>query len=264
MDKKYNILKPVRNKNLIRLGRKADGGYVVDKEIVHNTNFLITFGLGPDWSFELDYIKHNPNIKIFMYDYTVSSFPYVKEIWKYLRRFLTFRAKLKDVLDRVTYLKNYLNFLKLKEVNFYPEKITFPIKEKIDTDIDKVFSRLPVDAKVVLKSDIEGSEFDVIDGILKYHSKIKMIIFEFHWMNKNEKIFLESLSKLKNKFNIIHIHGNNHCEKLPSGLPIALEMTLLNKDIQKDVGEYVKNFPIQDLDYPNNPYKEDLVFSFPD
>ena len=41
-------------------------------------------------------------------------------------------------------------------------------------------------------------------------------------------------------------------------------MTLLNKDIQKDVGEYVKNFPIQDLDYPNNPYKEDLVFSFPD
>ena len=127
MDKKYNILKPIRNKNLIRLGRKADGGYVVDKEIVHNTNFLITFGLGPDWSFELDYIKHNPNIKIFMYDYTVSSFPYVKEIWKYLRRFLTFRAKLKDVLDRVTYLKNYLNFLKLKEVNFYPEKITFPI-----------------------------------------------------------------------------------------------------------------------------------------
>ena len=180
------------------------------------------------------------------------------------KKILTFRAKLKDVLDRVTYLKNYLNFLKLKEVNFYPEKITFPIKEKIDTDIDKVFSRLPVDAKVVLKSDIEGSEFDVIDGILKYHSKIKMIIFEFHWMNKNEKIFLESLSKLKNKFNIIHIHGNNHCEKLPSGLPIALEMTLLNKDIQKDVGEYVKNFPIQDLDYPNNPYKEDLVFSFPD
>ena len=214
MDKKYNILKPIRNKNLIRLGRKADGGYVVDKEIVHNTNFLITFDLGPVGLLN-NYIKHNPNIKIFMYDYTVSSFPYVKEIWKYLRRFLTFRAKLKDVLDRVTYLKNYLNFLKLKEVNFYPEKITFPIKEKIDTDIDKVFSRLPVDAKVVLKSDIEGSEFDVIDGILKYHSKIKMIIFEFHWMNKNEKIFLESLSKLKNKFNIIHIHGNNHCEKLP-------------------------------------------------
>ena len=199
-----------------------------------------------------------------MYDYTVSSLPYLKEIWKYLRRFLTFRAKLNDVIDRITYLKNYLKFLNLKEVNFYSEKITYPMKEKIDTDIDKVFSRLPIDTKVVLKSDIEGSEFEVIDEILKHQSKIKMIIFEFHWMNTNEQIFLESVKKLKNNFNIIHIHGNNHCEKLQSGLPIALEMTLINKNIQKDEGKYVKNFPIKNLDYPNNPYKEDLTFSFTD
>ena len=41
-------------------------------------------------------------------------------------------------------------------------------------------------------------------------------------------------------------------------------MTFLNKNIQKDEGEYVKNFPIKNLDYPNNPYKEDLTFSFTD
>ena len=45
MDKKYNFLKPIKTNNLIRLGRKADGGYVVDKEIVLNTDYLITFGL---------------------------------------------------------------------------------------------------------------------------------------------------------------------------------------------------------------------------
>lgn len=264
MDKKYNFLKPIKNQNLIRLGRKADGGYIVDKKIVENTNFLISFGLGPDWSFELDFIKYNQQTKIFMYDYTVSSAPYLKEIWKYLRRFLTFRAKYKDVADRFTYLKNYLKFFKLSAVKFYPEKITYPIKKKIDTDIDKVFSRLPADAKVVLKSDIEGSEFEVVDEIIKYHLKIKMIIFEFHWMDKNEKIFLESVKKLKNKFNIIHIHANNHCGKLPTGLPIALEMTFLNKSIQTDEGDYVKNFPIENLDYPNNPFKKDLTFSFTD
>ena len=264
MDKKYNFLKPIRNKNLIRLGRKADGGYVVDKKIVESTNFLITFGLGPDWSFELDFIKNNKQIKIYIYDYTVSSTPYLKEVWKYLRRFLTFRAKYKDVSDRITYLKNYLKFFRLSEVNFYPEKITYPMKNKIDTDIDKVFSRLPVDAKVVLKSDIEGSEFEIIDEIMKHHSKIKMIIFEFHWMDINEKIFLESVKKLRHKFNIIHIHGNNHCGKLPTGLPIALEMTFINKNIQADEGDYVNNFPIKNLDYPNNPYKKDLTFSFKD
>ena len=33
MDKKYNFLKPLRTTNLTRLGRKADGGYVVDKKL---------------------------------------------------------------------------------------------------------------------------------------------------------------------------------------------------------------------------------------
>ena len=66
MEKKYNFLRPIKNKNLIRLGRKADGGYVVDKNVVQNTDYLVTFGLGPDWTFELDYIKINQNLKITM------------------------------------------------------------------------------------------------------------------------------------------------------------------------------------------------------
>ena len=118
MEKKYNFLRPIKNENLVRLGRNADGGYVVDKNVVENTNHLVTFGLGPDWSFELDYIKLNNKVKISMYDYTVSISPYLKEILKYLRRFLTFRSKFKDVNDRLNYLKNYLNFFKLKNVDF--------------------------------------------------------------------------------------------------------------------------------------------------
>ena len=180
MEKKYNFLRPIKNENLVRLGRNADVGYVVDKNVVENTNHLVTFGLGPDWSFELDYIKLNNKVKISMYDYTVSVSPYLKEILKYLRRFLTFRSKFKDVNDRLNYLKNYLNFFKLKNVDFYPEKITFPILNKIDTDINKVFLRIPNEEKIVLKSDIEGSEFKVIDEILNYSSRIKMLIFEFH------------------------------------------------------------------------------------
>ena len=66
VDKKYNFLKPIRTSNLIRLGRNLDGGYVVDFEIVKKCNTLITFGLGPDWSFELDYIKKNKEITIYI------------------------------------------------------------------------------------------------------------------------------------------------------------------------------------------------------
>ena len=127
----------------------------MDASIVENCNTLITFGLGPDWTFELDYIKKNDDVKIYMYDFSVSSLPYIKDLIKYLRRFLTFRTQYKSVSDRFNYLKKYLNFFKIKNVNFYKEKIAFPIKDKIDTDIDKVFSRVPKENNVVLKIDIE-------------------------------------------------------------------------------------------------------------
>ena len=264
MDKKFNFLKPLKNQNLIRVGREADGGYIVDEKVVASVDYLISFGMGSDWSFELDYIKINKKVKIFMYDCYVSKKPYLKEILKYLKRFLTFRCKYNDLKIRIILFKNYLDFFKIDSVKFYQEKITNIKKNKNDADIDKVFSRIPNEKKVVLKIDIEGTEFELIDDIIKYKSKIAMIIFEFHCLDQNEEIFTEAVKKIKEDFNIIHIHGNNHCEKLESGLPIALELTFINKDYQKDSGEYVKSFPIKNLDYPNNPYKEDLIFSFSD
>ena len=262
VDKKYNFLKPIRTSNLIRLGRNLDGGYVVDFEIVKKCNTLITFGLGPDWSFELDYIKKNKEIKIYIYDYTVSSYPYIKEIWKYFRRFITFRASLESVATRVKYLYNYQKFLNSKNVNFFKEKITFPIQNKIDTDIKKVFSRIDNTEDVILKIDIDGSEYKIIDEILKYSNRIEMLMFEFHFIDDKEFLFLDSVKKLKDHFEIIHIHGNNHFSKLDTGLPIILEITLLNKKYAPKNVEYVSNFPIKDLDYPNNPYKDDLIFNF--
>ena len=72
INKKYNFLQPIRTSNLKRLGRNGDGGYVVDYEIIKKTKTLITFGLGPDWSFELDYIKIKKDIKIYMITQSVA------------------------------------------------------------------------------------------------------------------------------------------------------------------------------------------------
>lgn len=168
LDKKYNFLKPIKIPDLVRFGREADGGYIVSKELVKNCNSLISFGMGPDWSFELDFIKINPKIKIYMYDYTVNIKPYLKEVWKYFRRFIFFKSKFEYLSIRIVYLKKYLDFFKLKNINFFPERITSKVINKIDSDIDKVFSRLENKEEVILKSDIEDSEFEIIDGIAKH------------------------------------------------------------------------------------------------
>ena len=80
INKKLNFLRPIKTRNLARFGEKSDGGYVVDSEIMKNTNTLITFGLGPNWKFELDYLFLKKNNKVHIYDHTVSSRPYIKKL----------------------------------------------------------------------------------------------------------------------------------------------------------------------------------------
>ena len=334
VDKKYNFLKPIKTSNLTRFGGKLDGGYVVDFEIIKKCNNLITFGLGSNWSFELDYLRKNKENKVHIYDHIVSSYPYIKAIGKYFRRLITFRTTFKGFATRVEDFYNYKKFLYSKNVNFFKEKITYPIKNKIEADIEKVFSRINIREDVILKSDIEGSEYEIIDQILKFSNQINMLIFEFHWIYKadrtkyvgqlkdgkfdgqgtyaysdgtkyvgqfrnglpngqgtytysdgtkyvgqfidgkgidklginissfKEEIFFDSVKKLKEYFEIIHIHGNNHFPKSDTGLPMIIEMTLLNKKYTPKKIEYINNFPIKDLDYPNQPFAEDLFFSF--
>ena len=152
--------------------------------------------------------------------------------------------------------------MKLSNVRFYKEKITWPIKNKKDADLKKVFSRVKNDSEIILKSDIEGDEYNIIDQIIVYSNRIQMLIIEFHWIDKNENIFVESVKKLQKKFEIIHIHANNHLETLKNGLPIILEITLINKKLFRSKNYFVNNFPIKNLDFPNNPLLKDISFSF--
>mgnify|MGYP001162260822 FL=1 len=255
LDKKYNILLPVKNEKLKRMGRNLDGGYVVDESISKNCKTLISFGLGDDWSFEKDYLKKNNDAKVYIYDHTVSIWPYLKDVLKILRRFVTFRENLKSLSERIKKLINYVKFINSKKIKFYKEKI-------VQGTINQVFSRVSSNEKVIIKIDIEGSEFEIIDELSQVSGRVEMAIFEFHELDKNEKIFLSSIKKLQDKFTIVHLHGNNHCSQTLEGLPIALEMTLINKRYQSEKIDYIKKFPRDNLDYPNNPYKEDLAFYF--
>ena len=334
IDKKLNFLRPIKTPNLERFGEKSDGGYVVDSRIMKNTNTLITFGLGPNWQFELDYINANENNKVHIYDHTVTSYTYIKKIIKYIRRFITFRTNLVGLLTPMQHYNRFKKFLNHKKVKYFKENISYPMLKKIDTDIDKVFSRINHSENVIIKCDIEGSEYDIIDQILKYSKKINMLIFEFHWIFspdkssyigsykddkfhgngsytygdgtkytgefKNnlpngkgtylyqdgtkyesvfkdgkgsgekgiyiptfkEKIFYESIEKLQRNFEIIHLHGNNHFPVTQTGLPMIIEMTLVNKKLMPESKEFVYDLPLKGLDCPNQPFKEDLILSF--
>ena len=62
----------------------------------------------------------------------------------------------------------------------------------------------------ILKLDIEGSEYSMIEQIIKNSSNIKILIIEFHFIKNNKDLFMNSVKKLLNKFDIVHIHANNY------------------------------------------------------
>ena len=123
LESKYNFLKPIKTDHLIRMGAKFDGGYVVDSKIISSSSKLISFGLGADWSFELDYLKLT-NKKIHIYDYTTSYWPYIKKIIKYFRRFITFRTSYKNFIIKLDNFLKLKKFLSLSNVKFFKEKVT--------------------------------------------------------------------------------------------------------------------------------------------
>ena len=86
-----NYFKPKKKFSLIRLGKNNDGGYLVGKKTILESEILISLGIGDDWSFESDFLKINNQSKIIMYDrYPLAQNYFLKES---IKSFLTIDFK---------------------------------------------------------------------------------------------------------------------------------------------------------------------------
>tara|TARA_S200000501_G_C20619470_1_gene653949 strand:- start:31 stop:834 length:804 start_codon:yes stop_codon:yes gene_type:complete len=262
LNSKYNFLIPYKVKKLIRFGRKFDGGYVVCSDAIKEIDNLITLGVGDDISFEMDLEKNNSLKKVHMYDYTVNHFLFIKIIFKYLRRLITFRTK----INNFTYsIKNYFNFIRFnnkENVFLYKQKVVDEVKDKIDINLNDILGRIKSD-KNLLKLDIEGNEYSIINQINQNSSNIKMLIIEFHFIGSKKNLFITSVKKLLDNFDIIHIHANNYFNlKKNDTFFEVLEITFVNKEINKYKKNFTYNFPLKDLDFECFPDRKKIEFSF--
>ena len=259
----YNFLRPKQTKNLIRFGVNKDGGYIVDLTSVNRVNHLVSFGMADEFSFENDFLNNNKDNTLEIYDFSVSHKNYLKNISKVLRRFFTFR---KNLTDLTNVIKNYLNFLKFinnQKVEFYSKKITDNIKNKNEINLQNIFQNLQGSInKIGLKIDIEGDEYKITNDIIKNSKRINFLIIEYHQIEIKNKVFIENVKQITEFFDIVHLHGNNHEKVMQNGLPNVLEITFVNKTNNLGYVNFPKNFPIDNLDFPNNPFKPDVVISF--
>ena len=255
-------LKPfhIKNENLIRIGPKLDGGYVLDKRIIPLTEKIITCGLNDDWEFEKHFLKIKPNCEIITYDHTVNKQFWIDRFKKdIIHFFLLKKLRLRKIISIFKYY-DYINFFKNKNKH-YELKISNKNIENKEITVDKILNNHD---NLILKIDIEGDEYNILKQIISNSKKINSLLIEFHDIQKNINL-IKNFMNQSNDLKLIHIHGNNYAGANKHNDPNLIELTFTNiKKINFEQKTTEKNYPIDGLDFKNSHKKKDFILSFQD
>lgn len=247
---------PFNYDKLVRRGATNDGGYLIPEDI--SANFLISLGLGDDWKFELDLVKNKHVSKFIVFDHTVTL---LNLFILTLNRKRKFKASIYREIVLIRYFRDF-TFLKKQHVK---RKITEygSIKNFREINLNEIFKEFVIDREftIILKIDIEGSEFDIIEQVVEFSSQIRVLIIEFHDILEQKDKFKASLQLLKSKFSLIHTHMNNYGEINEFSIPNVCEFTFVNHDIYVEQGK-VSGLPRVGLDSPSNPGRFDQEIFF--
>ena len=253
------FLKPYHThlSNLIRIGPKTDGGYIIDKRVLNKIRILVTCGLNDDWEFERNFSKKKPHTQIIAFDHTVNQNFWIKRFKKDIISLLLFRKlRISKILDIFKFI-DYKFFFKGNKKH-YIKKIVFKKKNNKEVTISEILKNYH---EVFLKIDIEGDEYKILNDIKINSKKINFLVIELHNIHRNINKIKKFLEKLDLK--IIHIHANNYGGVDKYGDPKVIELSLLNtKKVKVDNVLSKKNYPIVGLDYKNFKRRNEIKIRF--
>lgn len=211
-----------------RFGNKFDGGYVMLHDLNEN-DALISLGVGNDVTLDAELSKIIA--KVHLYDHTVSGLP-------------------QSVRNGV----------------FHKEEIGY-VKESVVT-LEEAILRLKPAGDLLLKMDIEGSEWEVLEGTTSLGA-FKQIVIEFHGLHQliNLDYFIKTVSVLRKIHSThapVHLHANNYVPLAIIGslaVPDVIEVTYLNRSRYKTT--LLEPLPGAEFDNPNCSLIPEISLSFP-
>jgi FkbM family methyltransferase len=176
------------------------GGFYVDPTLVPDNAIVYSFGIGEDISFDKAIIEKHGS-KVYGFDPTPKSINYIKNN-NTPEQFYFHPFGIGEKTGTVTF-----NLPKNKEHvsgSVYGHKLVDESNavEVLLKEFKDIVSDLGHRHIDVLKMDIEGSEYAVMEGILNSGIPIKQILVETH-----ERFFDDGLEKGKKFFKQLHDHG---------------------------------------------------------
>lgn len=254
---------------LVRVGSNRDGGYVLPARAAGDTAHLFSVGISNDWSFEVAMDRMNKRMRIFAFDRSVGSlvFLYIgfRDILK--RRSRNTRnpgePRLAYALTWIKMSAKFRWFFKGRR-KFARRWVKPSQSSKKEVTFSEAMSRVPKTGSIIIKIDIEGDEYGLLEQIKKLlidrKGQVSALVFELHDTDTRRVEFEQFVSEIGSLMPVVHIHGNNCRAYGADGLPTFVEVTFARPDL---VGtSRVLEFPRDGLDYPNDPELPELEFVF--
>lgn len=255
-------IRPISGIEQIRLGSKFDGGYVVPTNAVKVSETLISFGYGNDSNFERHFIQLSKNKKSFIFDSRINLLYLTDLLISDLKYFFNSQRR-RYLLYRFKTILMYIRLRSLKRVQYNNFKIgsNFDLLNK-NIDLNGVFDLLKIYDNFILKSDIEGAEYEIFNLKNSHLKNANCLIIEFHNVDVRTSEFFMILDQFATSFVITNVHINNFTSVV-DGIPQTLEMAFLNKKLlpTKFQFELVSSIPSV-LDSPNNPRISEIKFVY--
>lgn len=205
-----------------RLGNNGDGGYVVPEELLRKIRNCVTFGVGPDVSFEISLDEKFPGkIGFDFYDHTVSELPGISD--------------------------------KRPNMFFHREMVTPENADGTVSGKDGVLLKFDIEgSEYGLAGKISDRNLD----------NVVFLVCEIHWVNTNVENVRKLVSWLEEKFVLFHLHGNNNTYSYAEidgiKIPNVSELTLVNRKFAEGVEVSKEKFPVPGIDFPNNRFGADM------
>jgi hypothetical protein len=253
------FLAPVVVGDLVRVGSANDGGYVIPLSLIEKSEIVVSFGLSDNWSFEEQFKKINPCVRIHAYDHTVSGSVFGLSLLRGILKLPFGKLPAGNLSRRWTLFSSYHRFF-TKDSRHFRERVNSRPDIHRGATPSIAFQRARSD-RIFLKVDIEGDEYQIINDLIKYVDRIDGLVIEFHQTGEKRSLFIESVRLLQLVYDIVHLHANNFGPVGVDDLPEALELTFAKKS-NLDHHPKRDRLPLPTLDAPNNPCKPDFQITF--
>lgn len=258
--------RPHPGADLVRVGNRYDGGYVLPLAAIRATQAVLSLGVEADWSFEEGMLALNSAVVLTCVDGTTGPDVIRARVRRDLRRALI-RLRGGKVLRMLRQLDRHRQFEAFFSRHDFQKLMVAKHSGPGLATVAELLARVrggDPERWVLLKMDIEGAEYEVLPDVAGQLQRVTAVAIEFHAMDRNWARYEQIMAALAPTFYIAHIHGNNNDGYIPGTLvPLTIEVTLVNRALVNPVPPpATASYPLRGLDAPNQPRRPDMALDF--